>query len=103
MQWVGFTRKDSAKKAVVKYLKEGEHFTTEVSGEILLRQLAEQDSDHWGGHNKETVLMTVHGFKQLCMAAKRSFAGSFAASNTEAARRVRDYYQPFPAFRAAKA
>jgi hypothetical protein len=50
-------------------------------GGILLLRSEEQNSDPRRGHNKEEILLTVHGFKQLCMAA-----------NTDKARRVRDYY-----------
>ena len=72
-EWLGFSTKANAKKAVVKHLKEGTHF------KVLLIQVDEQNGR--GGHNKEQVLLTVHGFKQLCMAA-----------NTDKARKVRDYY-----------
>ena len=70
-EWLGFSSKGNAKKAVVKHLKEGTHNTAS------LIQLDKRD----GGQNKEQVLLTVHGFKQLCMVA-----------NTDKARKVRDYY-----------
>ena len=73
-QWLGFTRKDNAKVVVNKILREGIHYRA------LLLQPQEQTTGR-GGHNKECILLTIHGFKQLCMAA-----------NTDKARRVRDYY-----------
>jgi hypothetical protein len=72
--WLGFSRKDHAKRVLTKGLQKGVHY------EVLLPQVGEQKQDGRGGVNKESVVMTVHGFKQLCMQA-----------GTEKARRVRDY------------
>jgi phage anti-repressor protein len=80
-EWLGFTRRDNAKRLVHKHLAYGVHFKTDFSGASLLLRSEEQTSDPRGGHNKEDVRMTVHGFKQLCMAA-----------NTDKSRRIRDYY-----------
>ncbi|PNH03000.1 hypothetical protein TSOC_010985 [Tetrabaena socialis] len=49
--------------------------------EFLLLPKEEQKAEPRGGSNKEQILMTIHGFKQLCMAA-----------NTDKGRRVREYY-----------
>ena len=68
-EWLGFSTKANAKKAVVKHLKEGVHF-------IHVDECTEVSLDR-----TKNVLLTVHGFKQLCMAA-----------NTDKARKVRDYY-----------
>jgi hypothetical protein len=75
-EWLGFTRKDSAKKVVHKHLTDGVHFTTEVSASRQLAECTEDTLDR-----TQTVVMTVHGFKQLCMVA-----------NTDKSRRIRDYY-----------
>ncbi|PNG98982.1 hypothetical protein TSOC_015247, partial [Tetrabaena socialis] len=48
---------------------------------FLLLPKEEQKAEHRGGSNKEHILLTIHGFKQLCMSA-----------NTEKGRRVREYY-----------
>ncbi|PNH02084.1 hypothetical protein TSOC_011967 [Tetrabaena socialis] len=69
--WLGFTRPDSLKKLYKKHLTEGVHFQ-------VFRHLAENPL---GGRPKEQTLLTIHGFKQLCMAA-----------NTDKGRRVREYY-----------
>ncbi|PNH12536.1 hypothetical protein TSOC_000505 [Tetrabaena socialis] len=86
--WLGFTRKDSVKKLYTKHLTENVHYhvfrqlaETPLGGRFLLRQKAEQKSEPRGGSNKEQILLTIHGFKQLCMSA-----------NTEKGRRVREYY-----------
>jgi hypothetical protein len=73
-EWVGFTRKDNAKRAVCKYLPETQY-------QVLLLPAEEQTDDGRGGRNRETVMLTVNGFKQLCMCA-----------NTDKGRRVREYY-----------
>ncbi|PNG85898.1 hypothetical protein TSOC_015326, partial [Tetrabaena socialis] len=86
--WLGFTRKDSVKKLYTKHLTENVHYQVfrqlaenPLGGQFLLRPKAEQKDEHRGGSNKEHILMTIHGFKQLCMAA-----------NTDKGRRVREYY-----------
>ncbi|PNG99378.1 hypothetical protein TSOC_014845, partial [Tetrabaena socialis] len=69
--WLGFTRMDSVKKLYTRHLTENVHYQ-------VFHQLAETPL---GGSNKEQILLTIHGFKQLCMAA-----------NTDKGRRVREYY-----------
>jgi hypothetical protein len=68
-KWVGFTRKDNAKRLLEKY------FIEDVDYKILLLRLEEQDfiKEH-GGHNKEQILLTVTTFKKFCLKAgtKRS-------------------------------
>ena len=59
-EWLGFTRKDNAKSVVRKKLEEGLHY--------IVSLLSSQERTR-GGQNKEQVMMTVHGFKQLCMQA----------------------------------
>jgi T5orf172 domain len=69
--WLGFAGKKNAKRAMVSGLEEGTHYIVKAGGSDVGR----------GGHNKEDVLMTVHGFKRLCMSIK-----------TERGEMVRDYY-----------
>ncbi len=71
--WLGFTRKDNAKRVVVRELQSGMHYKTVTSAFPPIG----------GGQSRppEITLLTVHGFKQLCMQA-----------GTDKARRVRDYY-----------
>lgn len=64
-EWLGFTRKDSCKKILHKYFQKDTHYIER----ILLRNLAEQDSSHWGGNNRMKTVMTVNTFKKLCMKA----------------------------------
>ena len=74
-EWIGFSSKGNAKRALGKWLKEQEHY------KILLLPAEKQNIEARGGHNKETILMTTNGFKQLCM-----------SSETEKASRIRSYY-----------
>ena len=71
-EWLGFSRKDPANTILVKRLQEGRHYKTVFSAS------AEKPN---GGRPTEQILMTVHGFKQLCMQA-----------GTAKAQRVREYY-----------
>lgn len=91
--WLGFSRKDNAKTVVRKKLQEGSDYRIlplssqeqnrggQAVDNIVLHRTQEQKQDGRGGSNKENVMLTVHGFKQLCM-----------QSNTEKARRVLTYY-----------
>lgn len=64
-EWVGFTRKDNAKVVLKK------HFIENIHYKCLLLQVQEQKhhDDNRGGHNKETIMMTVNTFKKFCMKA----------------------------------
>jgi phage anti-repressor protein len=81
LKWIGFSRKDNAKKLLEKNL------TIDIDY-IMLRQQKEQDLDstdnnikNWGGHNNEIILMTPNAFKQLCILA-----------NTDKGKQIRLYY-----------
>lgn len=71
-EWLGFSRKDAAKRVIQS------NFQPDIHYKILLHQNVEQLQ---GGHNKETILMTVDTFKSLCM-----------LTNTDKAKVVRQYY-----------
>ncbi len=76
-EWVGFTRKDNAKVVLKKNFIENKHY------KCLLLQVQEQKNkdDNRGGHNKETIMMTVSTFKKFCMKA-----------STKRADEICDYY-----------
>ena len=72
-KWVGFTRKDSAKKLIEKL------FVRDIDYKISLRQLAERSIK--GGQNKETILMNINTFKKFCLKA-----------DTKKADEIHEYY-----------
>ncbi len=74
IEWLGFANKGNAKHAVVKKLKENVDYR-------LLLNPQKQTSAARGGHNKETILLTVDGFKELCMMV-----------GTDRGRQTRSYY-----------
>jgi MSV199 domain/T5orf172 domain len=88
-EWMGFTRLDNAKRTLYK------HFTQDVDYKILLPGARYQDSNEKpllpkeerfspvqnGGQNKETILVTLSTFKDMCMRA-----------NTKKAKEIRTYY-----------
>jgi phage anti-repressor protein len=91
-KFLGFTRKDHAKRILNKYLIENTDYKLLLprSGEqdnvLLLRQEAEQKNNQesgkkHGGINKETILLTPNAFKDFCMRA-----------DTDKSRRIRQYY-----------
>jgi hypothetical protein len=72
--WIGFSNKQNAKKALIKY------FILEKDYKISLIQMDYQDKKH-GGNNKETILMNVNTFKKFCL-----------KSNTKKADEIHDYF-----------
>ena len=93
-EWIGFSSKGAAKRALDKALKQDFEFKVllcrsakqnphESYNNVLLHSLVEQNPPHdtRGGINREQVLMTVKGFKKFCLAA-----------GTEKARRLHEYY-----------
>jgi phage anti-repressor protein len=73
-EWMGFTRKNNAKRMLTKSFD----VDTDYSVNVLLLPKEQQTR---GGHNKEMVLMSVPTFKSLCM-----------MSNTERGKQTRTYY-----------
>lgn len=77
-KWVGFSRKDPAKRLLEKY------FTGEVNYKVenLAPPIsgASLESTH-GGQNKETIMLTINTFKKFCLKA-----------GTKKADEVHDYY-----------
>ena len=72
-EWCGFSKKGHAKRLFEKYFKEN------IDYKIALPQSGKRKNE--GGHNKETILMTVNAFKKFCMKA-----------NTDKADEIHDYY-----------
>jgi phage antirepressor YoqD-like protein/phage anti-repressor protein len=72
-QWLGYTRKDSAKEKLVRNF--------EVGADYCLTQMAETRSDGTFSHRYELVELTVDCFKQLGMMA-----------GTEKGKEVRKYF-----------
>lgn len=97
-KWCGFSRKDHAKTLLYKHFnKESDYkiFASEVAGAKFDHELApqkygttensilnnEKENENRGGHNKETILMTVNTFKKFCLKA-----------GTKRADEIHDYY-----------
>jgi phage anti-repressor protein len=72
-EWVGFNTKGNAKRVILK------NFEDTIDYKILLISVDKQYLH--GGHNKETILLSVNTFKEFCILA-----------NTEKAKVVRKYY-----------
>ena len=74
-KWVGFSQKVRAKNLLEK------HFIIDTDYKILLCYQSEQVSRTHGGHNKETILMTIRTFKLFCLKA-----------GTKKAEQIHEYY-----------
>ena len=79
-KWIGFNRKDNAKRLLIKEFTENMHY------KILLLAREEQKinqiiDENRGGHNQEKILLTINCFKKFCMKAC-----------TKEADKIYDYY-----------
>lgn len=76
-EWMGFSRKDNAKRTLMKFFEINADYIIESSP----RPNEEQSQSRRGGHNKETIMLSVNTFKSLCM-----------LSNTAKGKQSRLYY-----------
>uniref|UniRef100_A0A6C0D1J1 MSV199 domain-containing protein n=1 Tax=viral metagenome TaxID=1070528 RepID=A0A6C0D1J1_9ZZZZ len=79
-KWIGFTFKATAKDLLEK------QFKLDIDYKILIRSRPEQDLSNnnerkWGGHNRNTIVLTINCFKSLCLKAR-----------TKKADEIHDYY-----------
>lgn len=74
-KWLGFQSKFNAKRILEKT------FINETDYKILLRQQAKQSEHTKGGHNKETIMLTIRTFKLFCLKA-----------GTKKAEQIHEYY-----------
>lgn len=79
-KWIGFTRRDNAKRLLDK------HFIIDidyikVDNSLLCKEEQDLPNNEWGGNNKKFIMMTPNTFKELCVLA-----------NTEKGKEVRRYY-----------
>jgi len=73
-QWLGFQQKNNAKQLLER------KFIKDIDYKCLLLNNQEQKMSR-GGHNKETVLLTIKAFKKFCLKA-----------GTKKANEIHDYY-----------
>lgn len=90
---VEFTRRDSAKRILVK------HFTEHTDYKIGAPQKsgAPKEKDLGGGHNKELILLTVDCFKNFCMLAATSRAKEIRTYYIKMENIMHEYYKQFQA------
>jgi hypothetical protein len=85
-KWIGFCQKIDAKRLLEK------HFIVDIDYKLALDQTkasgikkpnckASSNEEKWGGHNKQTILLTVKCFKSLCLKAQ-----------TKKAAEIHEYY-----------
>lgn len=74
-KWIGFGQKVKAKTLLEK------NFKLDIDYKILLCQQGKQHIHLHGGHNKETILLTIKTFKLFCLKA-----------GTEKAAQIHEYY-----------
>jgi hypothetical protein len=82
-KWIGFGRINEAKRLLINNFKENDDY---ILGNFALPNgKAKLNGNNYeetrGGHNKETILMTIHCFKKLCLKTK-----------TKKSDEIHDYY-----------
>jgi hypothetical protein len=73
-KWLDFSNKDKAKRLLCNI------FTSDIDYKCLLTLKGEQKNGR-GGHNKETILLTINAFKRFCLKA-----------DTKKADKIHEYY-----------
>jgi hypothetical protein len=68
-QWLGFSQKDAAKRLLEK------NFIENTDYKIIAPQCCGAKKDARGGHNKETIMLTIPAFKRFCLRAGTKKAG----------------------------
>jgi hypothetical protein len=82
LEWVGFARKDHAKRLLEKHFTNGDHYIVKNKTEnVNIRFINDDASQGRGGHNKEIILLTPDTFKAYCLLAQ-----------TERGKATREYY-----------
>ena len=84
-KWLGFQQKINAKMLLETYFKldidyKNLAFVTTKATSNEEKPLNKQD-EKWGGHNKQTILLTIKCFKSLCL-----------KSQTKKASEIHEYY-----------
>jgi hypothetical protein len=74
-KWIGFSQKVKAKTLLEK------QFTIDIDYKILLIAQGKQSTQTKGGHNKETIMLTIRTFKLFCLKA-----------GTKKAEQIHEYY-----------
>jgi phage anti-repressor protein len=76
-KWLGFSQKIRAKEMLEK------NFTINIDYKNLnlSTEKASVNEEKWGGHNKQTILLTIKCFKSLCLKAQ-----------TKKASEIHEYY-----------
>jgi phage anti-repressor protein len=72
-KWLGFNQKSDTKRLLEKHFKLHNDYKTvqEKSGAVLEQETTVKQN---GGHNKQTILLTIKCFKALCLKARTSKA-----------------------------
>jgi hypothetical protein len=82
-KWVGYSRKNDAKRVLEKhFIFEVDFKLEKFATEVTVANFEEEKSpERRGGSNKETILLSINTFKKFCMKA-----------NTNKADEIHDYY-----------
>jgi hypothetical protein len=76
-KWLGFQQKINAKMLLEKYFK----LDMDYKNLAFATTKASSNDEKWGGHNKQTILLTIKCFKSLCL-----------KTQTKKASEIHEYY-----------
>lgn len=80
--WLGFSRKDPAKRLLIKlFIKDVDYKIETINNNVSIGGATRQTIKDNGGLNKEFITMTINTFKKLCLKA-----------NTKKADEIHEYF-----------
>jgi hypothetical protein len=80
-KWLGFSTKQNAERVLEKHFKIDFDYKLAYQFGTVSQEKINSTKEKWGGHNKQTILLTIKCFKSLCLKAQ-----------TKKAAEIHEYY-----------
>ena len=74
-KWLGFSTKQNAERVLEKHFKIDFDYKLAYQFGTVSQEKINSTKEKWGGHNKQTILLTIKCFKLLCLKAQTKKAG----------------------------
>jgi hypothetical protein len=74
-KWLGFSTKQNAERVLEKHFRIDFDYKLAYQFGTASQENINSTKEKWGGHNKQTILLTIKCFKSLCLKAQTKKAG----------------------------
>jgi hypothetical protein len=74
-KWIGFSTKQNAERVLEKHFRIDFDYKLAYQFGTASQENINLTKEKWGGHNKQTILLTIKCFKSLCLKAQTKKAG----------------------------